>query len=235
MNGTAARFLRLGVSLSGLVLLGWVLTGQAAKPAPEGLPTDWTHRHVIFSQPSTFEQVRQVTKDPRYWQQFFRDNVKRTLPADAAASGDASSMVPGSPGILVGEHGQRRLGRGGQLSREVCVPNQLCASCSDYVVFSTGLAGASGQASIVAYDNLYSGCGTVPTTYWAFNTGTGGTILTSPAISPDGSQVAFVQTARRVGNSGSAEVGGWKRDGGRPDDPHGCGQQRLSRPAPRPA
>src|SRR5438067_1692772 len=33
MNGTAARFLRLGVSLSGLVVLGWVLTGQAAKPA----------------------------------------------------------------------------------------------------------------------------------------------------------------------------------------------------------
>ena len=88
MNGTAARFLRLGVSLSGLVLLGWVLTGQAAKPAPEGLPTDWTHRHVIFSQPSTFEQVRRVTKDPRYWQQFYpADNVTPVV-ADAAARAD---------------------------------------------------------------------------------------------------------------------------------------------------
>ena len=72
MNGTAARFLRLGMSLSGLVILGWVLTGQAAPPAQEGLPTDWTHRHLIFSQPATFEQVRQITSEPRYWQQFFR-------------------------------------------------------------------------------------------------------------------------------------------------------------------
>jgi hypothetical protein len=50
MNGTATRFLRLGVSLSGLVVLGWVLTGQAAKPARHGipLPTDWSHSHVIF-------------------------------------------------------------------------------------------------------------------------------------------------------------------------------------------
>jgi hypothetical protein len=37
------------------------------------------------------------------------------------------------------------------------------ASCADaaqpdFVVYGTGLAGSSGQASIVAYDNLYSGC-----------------------------------------------------------------------------
>ena len=53
MNGTSARFLRLGVSLSGLVVLGWVLTGQAAKPVERGIPlaTDWTHSRVIFSRP----------------------------------------------------------------------------------------------------------------------------------------------------------------------------------------
>jgi hypothetical protein len=55
MNGTAARFLRLGVSLSGLLVLGWVLTGQAAKPVQEGLPTDWSHSHVIFSPPASDE------------------------------------------------------------------------------------------------------------------------------------------------------------------------------------
>src|SRR4249920_2791688 len=57
MNGSAARFLRLGVSLSGLLVLGWVLTGQAARPDSQGLPTDWTHRHVIFSEPATYEQI----------------------------------------------------------------------------------------------------------------------------------------------------------------------------------
>jgi hypothetical protein len=69
------------------------------------------------------------------------------------------------------------------------------AAQPDFVVYNTGLAGASNQATIVAYDNLYSGCaGTVPSTYWAYNTGTGAKVLTSPAFSRDGKQVAFVQT-----------------------------------------
>jgi hypothetical protein len=64
----------------------------------------------------------------------------------------------------------------------------------DYVVYSTGLAGGASQASIVAFDNLYSGTcdGTTPLVYWAYNTG--GAVLTSPALAVDGSQIAFVQT-----------------------------------------
>ncbi|HEY6370160.1 MAG TPA: hypothetical protein VIX37_06255, partial [Candidatus Sulfotelmatobacter sp.] len=71
MNGNAARFLRLGVSLSGLMVLGWVLTGQAGKPAKQGipLPTDWTHSRVIFSRPGTAEQLARVNQDPRYQMQ----------------------------------------------------------------------------------------------------------------------------------------------------------------------
>ena len=80
------------------------------------------------------------------------------------------------------------------------------ASCAsdpqpDFVVYGTGLQGSTTQATIVAYDNLYSSCsGTVPTVYWAYNivtgaTGTtGGTVTTSPVFSLDGTQVAFVQT-----------------------------------------
>jgi hypothetical protein len=70
-----------------------------------------------------------------------------------------------------------------------------CASAPqpDFVIYGTGLEGSSTQASIVAYDNIYSGCtGKVPSPYWAYNTG--GQILTSPAYSLDGTQVAFVQT-----------------------------------------
>ena len=211
MNGTAARFLRLGVSLSGLMILGWVLTGQAAPPAQEGLPTDWSHRHLIFSQPATYEKVNKITSEPRYWQQFFRDNVKRTLPADAAASGDATSMIPGSEGFWSESMGSgASVGAGNYPAKYAFQINS--ASCSDYVAFSTGLAGTAGQASIVAYSNLYSGCGTGPTTFWAFNTR--GTILTSPAIAPGGSQVAFVQTAGGLGTlvllkwaAGSGTVG----------------------------
>ena len=69
------------------------------------------------------------------------------------------------------------------------------ASCSDFAIYPTGQAGATGVASIVAYYNLYTtGCsGAVPSVYWAYNTG--GTVTTSPVLSLDGSQVAFIQVS----------------------------------------
>jgi hypothetical protein len=211
MNGTAARFLRLGGGLSGLVVLGWVLVlfGQAAQPAPEGLPTDWTHRHVIFSQPATFEKVRQITSDPRYWQQWYRQNVTRVL-SDPGADGDNASIDLGALGAENHGSGNRKvhrdwsedLGTGASVgagnypakySFQITTANCGGTAAPDYVVYSTGLLGTIGQASVVGYDNLYSGCtGTKPTVYWAYNTG--GQILTSPVISTGGSQVAFVQT-----------------------------------------
>ena len=67
-------------------------------------------------------------------------------------------------------------------------------SCaSDFTVFNSGLAGTSGQASIIAFNNLYSTCnGGTPTVYWAYNTG--GTIVNSIVLSINGSQLAFVQS-----------------------------------------
>jgi|HubBroStandDraft_4_1064222.scaffolds.fasta_scaffold00558_5 hypothetical protein len=75
-------------------------------------------------------------------------------------------------------------------------------SCTaDFAVFNTGLAGASGQASIIAYNNLYSTCnGGTPTVYWAYNTG--GTVVNSVTLSLNGSQVAFVQSS----SSGAATL-----------------------------
>ena len=62
------------------------------------------------------------------------------------------------------------------------------------VTIAGGNNGMNVQASLIAYDNLYSGCtGTVPQIYWAYDTG--GTISTSVILSLDGSQVAFIHTA----------------------------------------
>lgn len=68
-------------------------------------------------------------------------------------------------------------------------------SCTaDFAVFNTGLAGTSGQANIITYNNLYSTCnGGIPTVYWAYNTG--GTVVNSVTLSLNGSQVAFVQSS----------------------------------------
>jgi hypothetical protein len=68
----------------------------------------------------------------------------------------------------------------------------------DFVVFPTSLAGSAGQASIVAYNQLYSTQGVAggfcnqntPAVKWAYRTP--GAILSSPVLSLDGSKVAWV-------------------------------------------
>lgn len=202
MNADAARFLRFAVGLLALVTLGWVLTGQAAKPASHHTPlvTDWSHRHLIFSRPATEEAFRRAAEDPRYWQQQYR-RMSRTLSAADESGAGVSSLS----GLLHRHQPLRRdwsedlgsLGFGVSIGAQN-FPAKFAfdlntASCgSDFVIFPTALASSGTQASIVAFNNLYSGCGgTVPSVYWAYDTN--GQILTSPTFSQDGSQVAFVQ------------------------------------------
>lgn len=202
MNASAGRFFRFGLVLFGLVTLGWILTGSAAKPVGPGVPTDWSHRHVIFSKPSTPEQIARVANDPRYWQQVDRMNMFRDLPADAAVQEKLADSVfrfgkPAKKGDWSQDLGSNgSVGAGNYPAKySFQITSASCGSAAtpDYVVFATGLSSSSSQASVVAYDNLYSGCtGTVPSVYWAYDTD--GQVLTSPVISGDGTQVAFVET-----------------------------------------
>jgi len=90
------------------------------------------------------------------------------------------------------------------------------ATCTDFVVYPTGTAGATGAASIVAFSNLYaSGCsGAVPSVDWAYNTG--GMVTTSPVPSLDGTQVAFVQVN---GTTASLVLLKWSANSGTPTLP----------------
>ena len=78
----------------------------------------------------------------------------------------------------------------------------------------SGGAVAGVQPTLVAYNQLYkttctTGTGAVannsPNIFWSYNTGTGATVETSPALSLDGTQVAFVQ--RTSVSSGSLTPG----------------------------
>jgi hypothetical protein len=75
----------------------------------------------------------------------------------------------------------------------------------DFVVYGLDVAGVSGgQSNLIALDNLYTGtnptpgiCGTgSPLVYWSYDTTTvpGGKITTSPVLSEDGTQVAFLES-----------------------------------------
>ena len=60
---------------------------QGSGPGRIGIPSDWSHAHVVFSQPETFGRLRDVQADPRYWQQLHRSlSVQHAEAATAGAS-----------------------------------------------------------------------------------------------------------------------------------------------------
>lgn len=231
----------LGVVVFGLAMIGVKpATGQRSQvPVIVGIPEDWSHHHVVFSQPRTAEEAVRLQQEPRYWHQWFRRNVLRQLPAQPV-SGPAPSPAPGpAPGPAYvsaedfppitlpelkrgGNRGARSVSLHGLWEKQMgpsasstgtaavypakfqflTATNTALADCSkDFIVFPTGVAGATTTvASIVAYNNIYTGCGgTVPLTAWAVNLNAG-TVVTSPVLSQDGTQVAFVATFGGVAN-----------------------------------
>jgi hypothetical protein len=98
VNGIAARSLGYAAGVLTLVVLGWILAGQAAGPAKHrvSLPTDWGHRHVIFSNPTTAEEYARTIDEPRYWQQMYRRNSPAARVAMAPLAQTAPSKFKGA-------------------------------------------------------------------------------------------------------------------------------------------
>ena len=188
-------------------------------PAPQGIPHDWSHRHLIFSRPQSASAARQLEREPRFRiQQAWRASQSgaggvearmRTLDALAVqlASAPTRGAVPLGWGRPLWGDPKRRLhsdwsvslgsgatvGAGMYPAKYSFNPIGAPDCTNDFVVFNTSKAGGTGQASIVAYNELYSGlCSGVPTVRWAYSTG--GTIKTSVVLSADGSQVAFIHS-----------------------------------------
>ncbi len=178
----------------------------------QGVPDDWSTHHVVFSRPAPGSEAEyRVQQDPRYWLQ----QIKERMPEATATSlgGSESDFAPlkrwektpkKSKAKLKNDWSERlgsataKVGAGQYPAKYSLSPNSTPSCTTDFVVFNTGVAGGSAQPSILAFNNLYPGaspgCGTtgVPAVYWAYNTG--GTVVTAPALSLDGTQVAFIQS-----------------------------------------
>jgi hypothetical protein len=211
-----------------ILLLTLPCQGQEARsPGRIGMPYDWTHRHVVFSNPHSLKSARAVFVDPRFWHQRMRRNPRRgplrphrrvRVDWSVNLGGAGSSIAPGmSPA---------------KYSFDI----NAGPDCNgDFVAFGLNVAGSSGQATILAYNNLYTEpggtgfCpGTGPSVKWAYNTG--GAINTSPVLSLDGTKVAWVASANppvfhvltigTIGSNGTSAIS--------PDVP-GVGNDALDR------
>ncbi len=244
-----------------LVASVFILIGAAQLQSPRiSSVHDWTHHHLIYSQPSTWVSAWRAQQEPRYWQQKIRRGEMNEPRITAESRETNESRRFGNSGndgsgadwardpfrfrgpTPPGWHQPLReasferdwgtsLGVNGSTGVPVngttwfpVYPAKFSFNVSaapdctnDFVVFPTNLAGAkNGQASIVAYNKLYSntaGTGfctgaTGPAVYWSYNTNlnatggkTTGTIATSPILSVDGTKVAFIEN-----NGGSGAV-----------------------------
>jgi hypothetical protein len=197
----------------------WIALATAAQPAAGttgvlrhvGAVQDWTDRQIVFSQSGLEKHPELLLQEPR-----IRQQLLQRLGAWGAKM--PSAKIPNTPQEKSGgsKSGMGRDWSVGGLGARMRV-NEFPAkytfdptappNCTDdYVVFAlavAGTTGSGGQANLIAFNNLYvndDGSGfctglTAPTVLFAYNASTiGGKLVTSPVLSLDGSQIAFVES-----------------------------------------
>src|SRR5580700_10416414 len=156
-----------------------VVRGTKAGDEPVHLVTDWSHRHMVYSAPSSLMQRFQLSSDTRYVQQWIRRNAEKRHDRDEWRW----RRAPDDPNHLQGDWSEdlgtsATVGDGNfpakfsfdPTSANCQTPAPPAGQQPDFVVYNTGLAGSGTQATIAAFTNLYSSCtGGTPQTYWAYN------------------------------------------------------------------
>jgi len=224
MKRIALRAVLSSLAIAGAALAVFLIVRTTgAQETGQRIPmiSDWSHRHVVFSQPHSFEEAWRLQREPRYWMQVLAHNARRHVRIDHESESDEENFSDFErrrrehKPTFQRDWGQS-LGPGGSTSSPLAPVypakfsfdiNAAPDCTNDYVVFPTNLAGVTGgQASIIAYNKLYAGtgsppCGANPAVYWSYNTNfnhaggpTTGKVETSPVLSLDGSKVAFVET-----------------------------------------
>ena len=185
--------------LSLLVLVSG-LTAQVGEHQPRlGFPQDWSHRHIVFNRQVMSEHPELANAEPRMLHQFMREMRRYSLPSTTAAAVVETSADAKRDWSVALTGGRIQNG----MSPAVFVFNDSAPpSCAkDYAVFAINALGVTGgQASVIGFNNLYSGPGGIcgaggPSVLFAYNTTLfGGKIRTSPVVSLDGKKIAFVES-----------------------------------------
>ena len=175
-----------------------------------GDPEDWSTNQIVFSRDAVAKHPGLIDREPRirhrlvqHWQPSHGSAVQRAitnLPIPSGLKRDWNITTLGA-----------RLRENAFPAKYTFDPSAPPDCVKDYVVFGLSTIGADGgQANLVAFNNLYVNdagtgyCpGMAPNVMFAYNVSTaGGKIDTSPVLSLDGTEIAFVETV--AGNPGSA-------------------------------
>ncbi len=200
------RRLTSALRLSSVIVVAALSSGPLfAQKGDAGLPEDWSHHHVVFSNPGSlgeasgqgaFGKWYRVVSSPRFTFQQLKRGSKRPI---------QNGNNPGTPEKPLSRDWSVPLGGAGVAPDMFPAKWQFTAtptpSCSDYVVFPVNKAGVLGsQPNLVAYQNLYVNSGgtgvcpgTAPTVLFSYFVGTG-TVQTSPVLGGSGGEIAYVES-----------------------------------------
>ena len=228
-----AHFVLAG-AIAFALFLGVRTRAQDPVGNPSHLPTDWSHRHVVFSRPDSFWKAWKLQREPRYWHQWLRQNGWALRSADSRiwehqrGWDDDENDRKGTTINAARRDWAISLGAGatvgtGQFPAKFSFDVNAAPSCTaDYVAFTTSLAGSATVPSIIAFDNLYSSqpaaggfCSNLgPSVKWSYNTNpvgdTTGKVLTSPVLSIDGTKIAFVESRTNTNGGSILHILKWK-------------------------
>jgi hypothetical protein len=187
---------------------------------PDGIVQDWSHRHLVFPRVGPIHNLIAIQHDQRAllsWQDSWRREWRRgrnpwhfhrTEPTSQPTSHIDWSISLGS-----GTTAKSMFPAKFTFDKNA---TPVCAT--DFAVFAVNATAAAAQPNLVAFNNLYSGTlggtgicnapadgrtvaagvddGVSATTLWSYSIkAAGGQVSTSPALSLDGTKVAFVETA----------------------------------------
>jgi hypothetical protein len=218
---------------SGLVQSGIQPVNQPAAPTQpagehqNGIVQDWSMHQMVYPLVGPIDSMTALQHDPRAilsWQAAARN--RRTAPRHLFTLG--------------GAHRDWSISLGGGTTAPTMYPAKYsfdvtaAPDCTnDVAIFTVNTTTSATQPNIVAFNNLYSGtpttgiCNRTPnpptddgvsaTTFWSYNViAADGQVSTSPALSLDGNEVAFVETGSGAtahfhvlsGSGGSLGLGG---------------------------
>jgi len=191
----SAILLNVPRALTLLVLVSG-LSAQVGEHQPRfGFPQDWSHRHIVFNRQVMSEHPELANAEPRMLHQFMREmrRYSRSNTAAAAVMETSASAKRDWSVALTGGRIQNGMSPAVFVFNDSAPPS--CAK--DYAVFAINALGVTGgQASVIGFNNLYSGPGGIcgaggPSVLFAYNTTLfGGKIATSPVLSLDGKKLS---------------------------------------------
>ena len=219
-NLTACRLCLAALAVLQIVFIGPVCAQEYQIPAT-GTVDDWTHHHLVFSNPGTEQDAIRngsheawlgTVTDDRYRIQWLKryGAANRVDVASSSTTAQTSSLSGDGrkidrPGSWIkrihGDWAVTLAGGAGFGPAPDMYPAKYTfspignPSCTDFVVFQVNTNGAVNQANLIGVNSLYkTTCsGSVPATLFYYNVGSG-SIKTSPVLSTDGTKVAFVET-----------------------------------------